>query len=138
MTTKTTQPKEMDAPRQGDWRDADPAILPLVEALNALPWLATLSSCSGHRTSPPYIDLAIKKTHIREFVALLNAMTASEGEDGYFLECLLNWNEGVATGCMFDEFPGLLMFSLQWWPVGMPEGRCQNYADRVTGWRQQQ
>ena len=61
-----------------DWpfspEDIDSDIRELVLALNRLPYVVTLSSCSGHDKEPVAIDMAVEASRIAQFVALLNRL----------------------------------------------------------------
>ncbi len=98
----------------------DAAILPMVNALRALPLIETLGSCSGHADDPhnrwhgrAYVSLCVRGMKgLRLLVAMLEGLDAKFGFESSW-DAELSYSSEVATSCNFEAYPDWIMFEMR-------------------------
>ena len=97
--------------------EIDEKILPLIKAMNALPWIQTNSSCFGHENHEVhdqfYVQFFCDNSKIEELSQVLNTVDniCLEGRIPISISCQLNFNSEVA-GSQADAPEGSIAFYL--------------------------
>lgn len=109
--------------------DIDEQILPLVEAMNDLGWIQTLSSCQGHKDSEdfrhPYVAFFVDARHVSDLAKILDRAGSKLDTEAdcepVFLEVQFAYSTDLA-GCQEDAPKGWIAFNLKIEPMRREDG----------------